>query len=87
MSSFQASGATADTSDPAKPVTVVGIAELASIEADAAELTTRVLAEAAAGRLRPVVGQTYPLARAAAAHAAIEARQTIGKTLLLGYHS
>jgi NADPH2:quinone reductase len=46
------------------------------------ELTTAALAEAAAGRLRPIIGQTFPLERAAAAHAAIEGRQTIGKTLL-----
>jgi NADPH2:quinone reductase len=40
------------------------------------------LQEAAAGRLRPVIGQRFPLERAADAHAAIEARATIGKTLL-----
>ncbi|MFC4000486.1 zinc-binding dehydrogenase [Prauserella oleivorans] len=40
------------------------------------------LAEAAAGRLRPVIGQRFPLDRAADAHAAIEARSTLGKTLL-----
>jgi NADPH2:quinone reductase len=41
------------------------------------------LDEAVAGRLRPIIGQTYPLERAAAAHTAIEARATLGKTLLL----
>jgi NADPH2:quinone reductase len=49
------------------------------------ELTALVrsaLTEAAAGRIRPVIGQELPLARAADAHAAIEARATIGKTLL-----
>jgi NADPH:quinone reductase len=46
------------------------------------ELTRSALAEAAAGRLRPIVGQTFPLERAADAHAAIEARATVGKTLL-----
>jgi NADPH2:quinone reductase len=45
-------------------------------------LTHAVLVEAAAGRLRPVIGQEQPLRDAAAAHAAIEARATIGKTLL-----
>ena len=47
------------------------------------ELTRAALAEAAAGRLRALVGQTFPLDRAADAHAAIEARATVGKTLLL----
>jgi NADPH2:quinone reductase len=47
------------------------------------ELTLAAVAEATAGRLRPVIGQTFPLERAADAHAAIEARATIGKTLLI----
>jgi len=49
------------------------------------ELTALVrtaLTETGAGRLRPVIGQEFELAKAAAAHAAIEARETIGKTLL-----
>lgn len=46
------------------------------------ELTESALAEAAAGRLRPVIGQRFPLERAAGAHAAIGSRATIGKTLL-----
>jgi NADPH2:quinone reductase len=41
------------------------------------------LAEAAAGQLVPVIGQTYPLECAADAHAALEARQTIGNVLLI----
>jgi NADPH:quinone reductase len=46
------------------------------------ELTESALAEAVAGRLRPVIGQRFPLERAADAHAAIESRATVGKTLL-----
>ncbi|MFC7386072.1 zinc-binding dehydrogenase [Sphaerisporangium rhizosphaerae] len=46
-------------------------------------LTEEALALAASGRLRPVIGQTYPLAEAAAAHHAIESRMTTGKTLLI----
>jgi NADPH:quinone reductase len=46
------------------------------------QLTESALAGAVAGRLRPVIGQRFPLERAADAHAAIESRATIGKTLL-----
>ncbi|MEV7426953.1 zinc-binding dehydrogenase [Streptomyces sp. NPDC091212] len=45
-------------------------------------LAARALAEAAAGRLRPVIGATYPLERAADAHRAIEGRDLVGKVLL-----
>lgn len=38
---------------------------------------------ASAGRLVPLVGQYVPLADAAAAHRAIEARATVGKTVLV----
>lgn len=48
-----------------------------------AALTRTALDEAVAGRLHPVIGQESPLEDAAAAHAAIEARTTIGKTLLV----
>ncbi|WP_341718191.1 zinc-binding dehydrogenase [Micromonospora sp. FIMYZ51] len=44
--------------------------------------TERALAQAAAGRLRAVIGQRFPLERAAEAHAAISSRATVGKTLL-----
>ncbi|WP_410587757.1 zinc-binding dehydrogenase [Amycolatopsis sp. lyj-23] len=45
--------------------------------------TESALAEAAAGRLEPVIGQRFPLEKAADAHAAIESRTTVGKTLLV----
>jgi NADPH:quinone reductase len=47
------------------------------------ELETRALAEAAAGRLVPLVGRPFPLAAAAAAHEALESRATEGKTVLV----
>jgi NADPH:quinone reductase len=47
-----------------------------------AALTGEALAAAAAGTLRPRIGLRLPLAHAADAHRAIEARQVIGKTLL-----
>jgi NADPH2:quinone reductase len=47
------------------------------------ELSRDALAEGAAGRLRPVIGQERALEDAAAAHAAIESRLSVGKTLLV----
>jgi len=41
------------------------------------------LAETAAGRLVAGIGQASSLERAAEAHATLEARQTIGKVLLI----
>ncbi len=46
-------------------------------------MTKRALSEAAAGRIKPVIGRTFPLEQAADAHAAIENREVIGKTLLV----
>ena len=53
-----------------------------SSPAGLADLTRAALAEAAAGRLRAVIGQEFELEEAAAAHAAMEGRATVGKTLL-----
>lgn len=47
------------------------------------ELVSEALSAAAAGRLRPTIGQTFALEDAAAAHATIEGRRAIGKTLLI----
>jgi NADPH2:quinone reductase len=46
-------------------------------------LETRALAEAAAGRLVPVVHPPFPLADAAGAHRALEGRTTTGKVVLV----
>jgi NADPH:quinone reductase len=46
-------------------------------------LAREALERAAQGRLRPTVGQTFALEEAAAAHATIEARAALGKTLLV----
>jgi NADPH:quinone reductase len=64
-------------------VTTLGFQALGSLAARASELTSRALVEAEAGRLRPVIGQVFRLDDAASAHAAIETRATIGKTLLV----
>ncbi|MEV4112119.1 zinc-binding dehydrogenase [Nonomuraea sp. NPDC049695] len=68
----------------ARGVTVIGLPQMmGELGPIMHELGAATLEEAAAGRLRPVVGQTFPLERAADAHAAMEARTAIGKTLLL----
>lgn len=64
-------------------VTVYGIADVQLTDAHRKRLTEEALAEAAAGRIKPVIGQTFPLAEAAKAHAGIEGRAVFGKTLLL----
>lgn len=46
-------------------------------------LEERALAAAASARLTPLVGQSFPLKDAAAAHTAIETRATTGKTVLV----
>jgi len=63
-------------------VTVRGIEGAQFAPADATRLTERALLEAAAARIRPIIGQRFALERAADAHRAIEARDVIGKTLL-----
>lgn len=65
-------------------VTVRGIEAGQFSPADFRRLAAQAFAEAAAGRIKPVIGQTFPLEQAAGAHAAIEARSAVGKTLLLG---
>ncbi|GHH88929.1 hypothetical protein GCM10017771_36360 [Streptomyces capitiformicae] len=67
----------------ARGVTVLGLQQVMERGLNLRESAVTVLEEAAAGRLRPVIGRTFPLERAADAHAAMEARTTIGKTLLL----
>jgi NADPH2:quinone reductase len=63
-------------------IAVRGIADVQFPPGRQLELTAEVLALAAAGQVRPVIGQEFPLAQAAAAHAAMESRSSIGKTLL-----
>ena len=64
-------------------VTVRGIEQVQFEPAEAKRLVGRALSEAAMGRIHPIIGQTFPLEQASEAHAAIEARGVIGKTLLL----
>ncbi len=64
-------------------VTVRGIEQVQFAPSDLVRLTGKALLGGAAGVIRPVIGQTFPLVRAADAHRAIEARGVIGKTLLV----
>lgn len=61
---------------------IIGFGAIQATPEQLHDLSRQALAEAAAGRLRPTVGQTFPLARAADAHRAIENRTTLGRTLL-----
>ncbi|MGI5328047.1 zinc-binding dehydrogenase [Actinomadura nitritigenes] len=64
-------------------VTVLGIEQLMGFGDGAKERALRAMEAAAEGRIGPVVGQRLPLERAAGAHAAMEARSVVGKTLLI----
>jgi NADPH2:quinone reductase len=78
-----ASGAFADIDEAAAGTR--GIMLVRGLRPTADELRTALseaLDLATSGRLRAVIGQSFPLADAAAAHRAIEGRETIGKTLL-----
>lgn len=77
--------ASPDPADAARRgITVTGLTDLPRPDrARRRALVERTLADAAEGRYHPVVGQTFPLDRAADAHAAIAARTTLGKTLLV----
>jgi NADPH:quinone reductase len=63
-------------------ISVLGIDRVQLDAAEVTRLTSLALSEAAAGRMRPVVGQAFSLDRAADAHRAIESRAVLGKTLL-----
>ncbi len=79
-----ASGAAADTAAAAaRGVTVVAWRGLVRSPEHNRALVDEALAGAATGRLQPVVGRTFPLSRARDAHAAIERRETVGKTVLV----
>lgn len=64
-------------------VEVLGIEQLFGFGPHMHRWAEEAMAAAVEGQIRPVIGQTFPLERAADAHAAIEARSVLGKTLLL----
>lgn len=67
----------------ARHIGVLGLFDLTgTADIDWLALTERSLAEAAAGRLEVVIGQSFPLEQADRAHAAIESRTALGRTLI-----
>jgi NADPH:quinone reductase len=72
--------------DPAEAarrgITVRGIEQVQLQAGGRARLAAQALDDAAAGRITPVIGQTFPLGQASGAHRAIEGRRVTGKTLL-----
>ncbi|MEV0398504.1 zinc-binding dehydrogenase [Actinoallomurus sp. NPDC050550] len=82
-----ASSGEATIIDPAvarhKNVEVIGIEQLFDFGPHVVRRAEQMMSKAAAGLIRPIIGQTFPLERAADAHAAIEDRTAVGKTLLL----
>jgi NADPH2:quinone reductase len=72
-----------DTEEAARrEIRLFGIADVQFSPADLRRFTSDVHAAAAAGRLRPVIGEVFPLGRAAQAHAAVEGRGLVGKVVL-----
>jgi NADPH2:quinone reductase len=66
----------------ARGVKLNGIEAVQFAPPEARRLTAAAYDAAVAGKIRAVIGQSFPLARAIDAHRAIEARQVIGKTIL-----
>lgn len=73
-------------SDPAsaraRDVEVLGLFDLQAEQPDWRDAAERALTMVADGQWEVVIGQTYPLDEAERAHAAIEARTALGRTLL-----
>ncbi|MFD3696908.1 zinc-binding dehydrogenase [Streptomyces sp. NPDC058646] len=66
----------------ARGIRLLGIADVQLTDSEHAALAAHTLRAAAEGTLRPVIGATFPLERAAAAHEAIESRELLGKTVI-----
>ncbi|MFE5506970.1 zinc-binding dehydrogenase [Amycolatopsis japonica] len=64
-------------------LSVVDMAQLVGFWPDNPRRVREILRGAAEGTVTPVIGRTYPLAEASAAHSDIEARRYTGKSLLL----
>lgn len=86
---FSAHGAPSGGFSPVDPqeatrrgIRLFGIADVQFDPSDLRRYASKALAEAAAGRLRPLIGEVFPLERAGEAHAAVEGRGVVGKVVL-----
>jgi NADPH:quinone reductase len=66
-----------------RSIAVRTIADLQYGPGDRTRLLAAALGAVMTGRIKPLVGQTFSLADASKAHMAMEARETVGKTVLL----
>lgn len=80
---FFAYGVASGSPAPVAGELVTGMEQVQFAPERHAALTAEILGLAAEGRVRPVIGLTEPLHRAAQAHEAIESRSVLGKTLLV----
>ncbi|WP_406170875.1 zinc-binding dehydrogenase [Streptomyces sp. NBC_00996] len=86
---FSAHGAPTGGFSPVDPaeatrrgIKLFGIEDVQFGSADLRRFMSDALSAAAAGRLRPVIGEVFPLERAGDAHAAVEERGLVGKVVL-----
>ncbi|AVH57978.1 MULTISPECIES: zinc-binding dehydrogenase [Streptomyces] len=86
---FSAHGAPTGGFSPVDPaeaarrdITLLGIGDVQFGPDDLRRFTSAALTEAAAGRMRPLIGEVFPLEGAGEAHAAIEGRELVGKVVL-----
>ncbi|WP_446223438.1 zinc-binding dehydrogenase [Nocardia sp. IBHARD005] len=66
----------------ARAVTVLGLFDIVGEDVDWAAITSRAQAAVVEGSLEVVIGQTFPIDQVRQAHAAIESRSALGRTLL-----
>ncbi|WP_410875173.1 zinc-binding dehydrogenase [Nocardia sp. A7] len=66
----------------ARGVTVLGLFDIVGEDVDWVGITARAQSAVAEGALEVVIGQTFPIDQVRQAHAAIESRSAVGRTLL-----
>ncbi|WP_338087869.1 zinc-binding dehydrogenase [Nocardioides lijunqiniae] len=64
-------------------IEVLGIEQLFEFSAHSQRWAEQAMSAGVTGTVRPLIGQTFDLAHAADAHAAVENRSTLGKTLIV----